>query len=89
MGTSCEECGKEVIMPFKCPFCKGVFCAEHRLPENHTCLHTPKRTPLGNWKIKARYKETRRKRQAFEIRLIVALIIIIIIIAILMLLSTI
>jgi len=24
-------------MPFKCPYCNGYFCAEHRLPENHNC----------------------------------------------------
>lgn len=26
-----------MFLPFKCPFCKGQFCAEHRLPENHKC----------------------------------------------------
>jgi len=24
-------------LPFKCAFCNGLFCAEHRLPENHNC----------------------------------------------------
>ncbi len=24
-------------MPFKCQYCQGLFCAEHRLPENHSC----------------------------------------------------
>ena len=24
-------------MPFKCPYCNGYFCTEHRLPENHAC----------------------------------------------------
>ena len=24
-------------MPFKCQYCQGLFCAEHRLPENHGC----------------------------------------------------
>lgn len=24
-------------MPFVCKFCKGRYCAEHRLPENHAC----------------------------------------------------
>ncbi|MGB9676534.1 MAG: AN1-type zinc finger domain-containing protein [Candidatus Bathyarchaeales archaeon] len=33
----CERCGKEVFLPFKCPYCGGYFCAEHRLPENHEC----------------------------------------------------
>ena len=35
--TKCEVCGKEVLMPFKCPYCGGYFCAEHRLPEKHNC----------------------------------------------------
>jgi Zn-dependent protease len=33
----CQYCGKEEVLPFKCQFCKGLFCAEHRLPENHNC----------------------------------------------------
>lgn len=24
-------------MPFRCPFCGGYFCVEHRLPETHVC----------------------------------------------------
>ena len=24
-------------MPFKCQYCGGYFCSEHRLPENHEC----------------------------------------------------
>ncbi len=24
-------------MPFKCPYCGGLFCKEHRLPEAHNC----------------------------------------------------
>jgi len=24
-------------LPFKCPFCEGYFCGDHRLPENHAC----------------------------------------------------
>ena len=33
----CQYCGANVDLPFKCPFCSGYFCAEHRLPENHLC----------------------------------------------------
>jgi Zn-dependent protease len=25
-------------MPFRCPFCGGQFCSQHRLPENHGCI---------------------------------------------------
>ncbi|MCW4019775.1 MAG: hypothetical protein NWF14_00880 [Candidatus Bathyarchaeota archaeon] len=33
----CQHCDKNVDLPFKCPFCGGYFCADHRLPENHAC----------------------------------------------------
>jgi Zn-dependent protease len=33
----CEKCGKETFLPFRCPYCGGYFCSEHRLPENHEC----------------------------------------------------
>lgn len=33
----CQKCGKEVFLPFRCPYCGGYFCSEHRLPENHDC----------------------------------------------------
>ncbi len=35
--TKCEYCDAEVILPFECNFCRGHFCVEHRLPENHAC----------------------------------------------------
>lgn len=33
----CDKCGTEIFLPFKCQYCDGYFCAEHRLPENHEC----------------------------------------------------
>ncbi|MDZ7689306.1 MAG: rhomboid family intramembrane serine protease [Halobacteriales archaeon] len=33
----CEECGKEISMPYTCSFCGEKYCSEHRLPENHSC----------------------------------------------------
>jgi Zn-dependent protease len=33
----CQKCGEETFLPFRCPYCGGYFCAEHRLPENHEC----------------------------------------------------
>lgn len=35
--NKCDYCGKEVYLPFRCPYCGGKFCEEHRLPENHNC----------------------------------------------------
>jgi Zn-dependent protease len=34
---NCQKCGQETLMPFRCPYCGGQFCSEHRLPENHSC----------------------------------------------------
>jgi hypothetical protein len=41
----CGECGREVTFPFTCAYCGGNYCVEHRLPENHNCIHRPKTPP--------------------------------------------
>ena len=33
----CQQCQQETLLPFRCPYCGGQFCSEHRLPENHAC----------------------------------------------------
>ena len=33
---TCSLCGTEDLS-FTCPYCNGVFCSEHRLPEGHGC----------------------------------------------------
>ncbi|MEM3696629.1 MAG: AN1-type zinc finger domain-containing protein [Candidatus Bathyarchaeia archaeon] len=33
----CQKCQQEVFLPFRCPYCGGYFCPEHRLPEAHQC----------------------------------------------------
>lgn len=35
--VQCDKCGKEVYLPFRCSYCGGYFCPEHRLPEFHDC----------------------------------------------------
>ena len=34
---NCNKCQKETFLPFKCQYCGGFFCSDHRLPENHEC----------------------------------------------------
>ncbi|HVX01526.1 MAG TPA: AN1-type zinc finger domain-containing protein [Nitrososphaera sp.] len=34
----CGICGKGEDMSFLCRYCKGYFCADHRLPPSHNCL---------------------------------------------------
>ncbi len=41
----CEECGKELALPFRCSYCGGNYCDEHRLPENHECSNQPTVAP--------------------------------------------
>jgi len=33
----CQKCGQEAFLPFRCQYCGGYFCSEHRLPESHNC----------------------------------------------------
>ncbi len=33
----CDYCGQEVDLPFRCRYCGGIYCSEHRLPEAHGC----------------------------------------------------
>jgi hypothetical protein len=37
MPGQCDQCGVEEYMPYVCKFCRGRYCAAHRLPENHAC----------------------------------------------------
>jgi Zn-dependent protease len=35
--VKCDKCGVETYMPFRCNYCGGYFCEQHRLPEFHDC----------------------------------------------------
>ncbi len=50
----CDYCGKDEALPFRCQYCHGSFCPEHRLPENHNC-------PEINQAI-----EARAQKQSYE-----------------------
>jgi len=38
----CQLCDKEMDLPFRCSYCEGYFCIDHKLPENHQCPELPK-----------------------------------------------
>ena len=59
----CEQCGKEIALPFKCNYCGHYFCVEHRLPENHNCPNQPSRIPLGSWQIKKKIAYARTETE--------------------------
>ena len=45
--TFCEQCGEKIpFLPFKCKYCGGAYCKEHRLPENHQCTFESKHIPI-------------------------------------------
>jgi len=45
--TFCEHCGEKIpFLPFKCKYCGGAYCKEHRLPENHQCTFESKHIPI-------------------------------------------
>lgn len=63
----CQKCGKETFLPFKCPYCGGYFCTEHRLPENHNC---PKlelaRAPIEKETVKPITLEAKHLQSPYE-----------------------
>jgi Zn-dependent protease len=64
--AKCEYCGNDVVLPFKCAYCGGSFCAEHRIPESHACPETwrakaPREAPsvsTQGWSKEPSYKYT-------------------------------
>lgn len=45
--TFCEHCGEKIsFLPFKCKYCGGTYCKEHRLPEYHQCTFELKSIPV-------------------------------------------
>ena len=56
----CEFCGEEIgYLPFKCNYCGGTFCKQHRLPENHECTFELKHSPV----VATTAKRTRQRHQ--------------------------
>ena len=35
--AKCQHCGDDVVLPFRCNYCGGSFCGDHRIPERHAC----------------------------------------------------
>lgn len=52
----CFTCGTSVGMPYSCKLCKNKFCAQHRLPENHSCLN------LGHYSS-PEYKQEKKEKE--------------------------
>lgn len=65
--AKCDVCGREEDLPYKCPYCRGTFCSDHRLPEKHGCdglYDIPVRVKRD---IPQRVETIKPKRGIFEI----------------------
>ncbi|MFO7967989.1 MAG: rhomboid family intramembrane serine protease [Archaeoglobaceae archaeon] len=47
--NTCDICGKEEFLPYRCSYCGGTYCATHRLPETHYCT--------GEWNVPVNVKK--------------------------------
>lgn len=56
----CQFCGKKVDLPFRCNYCGGHFCEEHRLPPKHNCPN------IAQWRGKASPPKTRREKRSYS-----------------------
>jgi hypothetical protein len=52
MQRQCQTCGKELtsLVPWQCKRCGNYYCGDHRLPEKHNCIASPKRSSMKDWK---------------------------------------
>ena len=42
VGAHCKmsHCEQQDFLPFKCEFCKEIYCADHRRPADHKCRNS-------------------------------------------------
>ena len=59
--AKCSLCGVETLC-FKCPYCNGLYCGEHRLPESHGCPAMQKVKDDA----KSKTSDSLRKKEYFE-----------------------
>ena len=48
--VQCDRCDTNVDLPFRCNYCGGYYCSEHRLPEFHECTGLYQRRSVPNWR---------------------------------------
>ena len=64
--AKCQQCNDDIVLPFKCNYCGGIFCGEHRIPERHNCpeawkAKAPREAPIisnQGWSETPSYKYT-------------------------------
>ncbi len=64
----CQYCGRPTYLPFRCPYCGGLFCEDHRLPEAHSCPSLRQRRFVPHYSdVHAEYVVVRRRGRGFEL----------------------
>ena len=48
--TLCDFCGEKIkeILPWRCNYCGGIYCSDHRLPEDHNCRGLKGYSPISS-----------------------------------------
>lgn len=80
--AKCKLCGEDVVLPFKCNYCGGQFCGDHRIPERHSCpeawrakaprdilpVHTPADAKVPSYSYSVSYAPPSSKVFGFSIK---------------------
>ncbi len=70
--NACDYCGKPTYLPFKCPYCGGTFCEDHRLPEAHNCPSLRERRYVPHYsEVHLEYSVVAAKKGKSRINLVV------------------
>ncbi len=63
----CQYCGKPTYLPFRCPYCGGIFCEEHRLPEAHNCPSLREKRYVPHYsEVHVDYSTRQKNEKEFE-----------------------
>ncbi len=61
---NCDYCQEEIgYLPFRCKYCGGIYCKNHRLPENHECTFQMLQKPIETQKPKPLYPQSSQKSE--------------------------
>jgi len=63
-GGECDFCGQRSFMPYRCRYCNGRFCPDHRLPENHACEGLRRPLAKTTWEDYSAHVRRRRAAEA-------------------------
>jgi hypothetical protein len=56
MADTCRHCGSQPDLPYRCQYCDGTYCPDHRLPEGHDCDGV-RFLSTGNKRFKSKFND--------------------------------